>query len=360
MKPLNILTVVGARPQFIKAAPLTSALSSAGHKEYFLHTGQHYDAEMSETFFKELNLPAPDANLGIGSGSHCQQTGQMLIDIGHYITNQNPDCVIVYGDTNSTLAAAMAAAKLNVSVVHVEAGLRSFNKKMPEEINRILTDHVSRFLFCPSQVAVNNLKREGIFKNVYLVGDVMYDSLMQNIELAERHSKIIEKLKLKPNCYSLATVHRAENTDDPKRLKSIFSAFEILAKDGIKIIIPLHPRTRKAIKSFNISLKNLHIIDPVPYLDMLNLEKNANIILSDSGGVQKEAYWFGIPAITLRNETEWVETVESGWNKAVGYDTLRIVSTFKSIQPGQRVSHKLNDGLTSERIVKILSNKINF
>ncbi len=358
MKPLNILTVVGARPQFIKAAAVTRSLSSAGHKEYIIHTGQHYDADMSETFFKELNLPAPDVNLGIGSGSHCQQTGQILLEIEHFIINQNPDCMLVYGDTNSTLAVALAAAKLNVAVVHVEAGLRSFNKKMPEEINRILTDHVSSFLFCPSQIAVKNLKREGVIKNVYLVGDVMYDSVMQNVDLAERNSRIIEKLKLKPKSYSLATIHRAENTDDPRRLKSIFSAFEILAKDGIKIIIPLHPRTKKAIRTFNISLMNLHVINPVSYLDMLNLEKNARVILTDSGGVQKEAYWFGIPSITLRDETEWVETVESGWNVLAGCDALRIVSVFKSLEPGQPVSCKLNDGLSAERIVNILSNKI--
>ena len=357
MKALKILTLVGARPQFIKAAPISRALSAAGHEEFLVHTGQHYDKNMSETFFKELNIPTPDVNLGIGSGSHGEQTGRMLMNIEPIVIAQRPDFVCVYGDTNSTLAGALAAAKLNVPVAHVEAGLRSFNRKMPEEINRILTDHISSLLFCPTPVAVGNLEKEGISKNVHLVGDVMYDSVKQNAELADRQSKIHEKFSVRSKSYALATVHRAENTDDPGRLKRICSALEQLTDEGFDVILPLHPRTRKKLKSLDLSLKKLQVIDPVSYLDMLKLETRAGIILTDSGGVQKEAYWLGVPCITLRDETEWVDTVESGWNVLVGCDTTRIVATVKSSVLEKRPPQVFDDESASEKIVNIFSSK---
>ena len=354
---MKILTVVGARPQFIKAAPISRALSTAGHEEFLVHTGQHYDKNMSETFFEELNISEPDVNLGIGSGSHAYQTGQMLMKIETVIMDQCPDYVCVYGDTNSTLAGALAAAKLNVPVAHVEAGLRSFNQKMPEEINRILTDHLSCLLFCPTAVAVKNLEKEGITQNVCLVGDVMYDSVKQNAERAVRQSTILEKLDVREQSYVLATVHRAENTDDPRRLKNIFNALGQLAHQGLHVILPLHPRTRKNLKSFVLSVKNLHIIDPVAYLDMLNLEQKARVILTDSGGVQKEAYWFGVPCITLRNETEWIETVETGWNTLAGCDQQRIVSAFKSALIQKRPAPVFDDESATQKIVKQISSE---
>jgi UDP-N-acetylglucosamine 2-epimerase len=328
---MKLLSVVGARPQFIKAATLCRALRSAQHEEVLVHTGQHYDYAMSEVFFEELGIPAPKYNLGVGSAAHGAQTAQMLAGIEKVLQSELPKGVIVYGDTNSTLAGALAAAKLHIPVIHVEAGLRSFNRRMPEEINRVLTDHLSTLLMCPTQTAIDNLRTEGICNGVFLVGDVMEDGFY---EMAERAggADVLEKIGSAAGEYYLATVHRAENTDDPNRLVSILSAFAAL---GERVIFPVHPRTRKKITDLVGTIhplreaKNVQLIDPVGYLEMVALEKHARMILTDSGGVQKEAYWLGVPCVTLREETEWVETVSSGWNRLAGTDTGRILSAAR-------------------------------
>jgi len=329
---MKIASIVGARPQFIKASSVSKALRQSKHQEFMIHTGQHYDYEMSRVFFNEMELPEPDLNLEVGSGSHGKQTGEMLIQIEKILMAEKPDCVLVYGDTNSTLAGALAAAKLHIPVAHVEAGLRSFNRKMPEEHNRVLTDHMSDFLFCPTKTSVNNLKNEGITREVHLVGDVMYDSILHHIKLAENKSDVLDRLKLEPKCYALATVHRAENTDDPDRLKNIIETLELINQET-KVIFPAHPRTQKYLKNSELKFQHLTLkfIDPVSYLDMLLLEKNANMILTDSGGLQKEAYWFNIPCITLRDETEWVELVEYGVNTVVGNDRESIYQAYQKM-----------------------------
>lgn len=319
---MKIITIIGARPQFIKAAPVSKVLRESGHQEYLVHTGQHYDTNMSQVFFDELQIPEPDVNLGVGSGSHGWQTGQMLMALERVIQEVKPDWVLVYGDTNSTLAGALAAVKLHILIAHVEAGLRSFNREMPEEINRVLTDHCSDLLFCPTQTAVDNLAKEGITKGVHLVGDTMYDAVIQFSEIARSRSTILEKLGLGPKEYLLATIHRPYNTDNPENLHSILSAFTEIDEP---IIFPVHPRTRQCLSDLKLKTDNLklRLLEPVGYLDMLVLEKNAKAILTDSGGMQKEAYFLRVPCITLRTETEWVETVEAGWNVAVGADRKR-------------------------------------
>jgi UDP-N-acetylglucosamine 2-epimerase len=287
--------------------------------ETLVHTGQHYDDCMSGVFFRDLEIPEAKYNLGVGSGTHGYQTGEMLKGIENLLVAEKHDLVLVYGDTNSTLAGALAAAKLHIPVAHVEAGLRSFNRQMPEEINRVMTDHVSTFLFCPTDTAVQNLSREGINDGVYLTGDVMYDALVQNICLAEKRSDVLLRYGLKDKQYFLATVHRAENTDNVERLRGILCALMELVYSGRTIVFPLHPRTRKLVDGLDIQqLDRLILLPPVSYLDMLCLEKHAKVILTDSGGVQKEAFWLAVPCVTLRNETEWVETVKSGWNLLVG------------------------------------------
>ncbi len=318
---MKIITIVGARPQFIKAAAVSRMLrSTEGVKEILVHTGQHYDANMSDVFFEELEIPRPDYNLGIGSGTHGAQTGKMLEAIEKVLLEEKPDWVLVYGDTNSTLAGALAAVKLHIPVAHVEAGLRSFNRHMPEEINRVLTDHASDLLFAPTKTAVINLRHEGIpEERIKLVGDVMYDAALFYGKRAERQSQILNKLGLKPKGYVLATVHRAENTDDPVRLKVIFDALCEIARE-IKVVLPLHPRTREALIKSGIYDKvasGICLTEPVGYLDMVMLEKNACLIATDSGGVQKEAFFYRVPCVTLREETEWVELVELGWNLVV-------------------------------------------
>ena len=397
---MKIVTVVGARPQFIKASPVSRALRQSGHQEFMIHTGQHYDYEMSRVFFDEMKLPEPDVNLEVGSGSHAKQTGEMLIQIENILIAEKPDWALVYGDTNSTLAGALAAVKLHIPVAHVEAGLRSFNREMPEEHNRVLTDHISDLLFCPTKTAVGNLINEG-FKNIAgdgnliestnsrspdsfslpliaNVGDVMYDSVLHNIKLAEKNSRVLDRLKIKPRNYVLATVHRAENTDDHERLMSIFEAFTQIAQDELPVIIPLHPRTRQCLKNSKFKIDGfvkspktpsplmgegrgegektpLRIIDPVSYLDMLMLEQNAKAILTDSGGMQKEAYFLGVPCVTLRTETEWVETVETGWNVIVGADREKIVEAarcFKSEKPRPEL---YGNGKASQKIVQVLA-----
>ncbi|GAB6173053.1 UDP-N-acetylglucosamine 2-epimerase (non-hydrolyzing) [Paradesulfitobacterium aromaticivorans] len=329
---MKILTVVGARPQFIKAAPVSRLLRQHCH-EILVHTGQHYDANMSDVFFRELEIPRPDYQLGVGSGSHGAQTGAILEKIEQVIIEESPTAVLVYGDTNSTLAGALAAAKLHVPVLHMEAGLRSFNRLMPEEINRVLTDHISEMLFGPTDTAVANLEAEGIRERVYQIGDVMYDAFLFNAELAQRNSGILHKLGLDAKGYLLCTIHRAENTDNIKRLSAILSA---ITQSAQPVVLPLHPRTRKIIGENNLQAfigKNVTITDPVGYLDMISLEQNALKILTDSGGVQKEAYFAEVPCITLRDETEWVETVAVGWNTLAGADTAKIIRAVEKFTP---------------------------
>jgi UDP-GlcNAc3NAcA epimerase len=325
---LKIVSIVGARPQFIKAAVLSRELRKE-HTEILVHTGQHYDENMSAVFFEELGIPEPEYSLRVGSGLHGAQTGAMLSAIEKVLIKEAPDWVVVYGDTNSTLAGALAAVKLHVRVAHVEAGLRSFNRAMPEEINRVLTDHISTLLFCPTQTAVNNLKTEGIIEGVHLVGDLMFDALMWAVEKAKNRPDPLVRLKLHPGEYLLATVHRAENTDDPARLSGILQAFHSLAEP---VIWPVHPRTRKKLAEVGfVPGPHIRLIEPVGSLDMARLESAARAILTDSGGVQKEAMWLHAPCITLRDETEWVETVQVGANQLCGADPQKIISAVKEL-----------------------------
>jgi UDP-GlcNAc3NAcA epimerase len=334
---VKIMTVVGARPQFIKAAAVSREIAKRPEmKEIIIHTGQHYDESMSRIFFEELAIPVPDYHLGIGSGTHGAQTGAMLEKIEAVLLDEKPDWVLVYGDTNSTLAGTLAAVKLHIPIAHVEAGLRSFNRAMPEEINRIIADKLSSILFCPSQTAVNNLAHEGITQGVHLVGDVMYEALLFAAEQADRRSNILETLRLEKKNYLLVTVHRAENTDNRERLSNIMQALECLAKRET-VVFPIHPRTQKALEQmgydFNNSefrIQNLKFTDPIGYLDMIILEQSARVILTDSGGVQKEAYWLSVPCVTLRDETEWVETVETGWNRLAGTEPDRIIQAVNA------------------------------
>lgn len=348
---MKVVSVVGARPQFIKAAAVSRVLRRQ-HEEVLLHTGQHYDDLMSDVFFRELDLPRPDVNLGVGSASHGRQTGEMLIGIERVLQEERPDWVLIYGDTNSTLAGALAAAKLGIPLAHVEAGLRSFNRTMPEEINRVVADRLSDLLFCPTQTAVENLAREGITSGVHLVGDVMYDILLWSLPLAERRSGILERLGVVPGTYLLATIHRAGNTDIRENLSAIVAG---LNATGEPVVFPLHPRTRRALTRWGIvPAENVRLIEPVGYLDMLVLERNARLILTDSGGVQKEAYWLGVPCLTLREETEWVETVEAGWNILVGTSVERLIEAVHTFRPrGDRPAF-FGDGRAGEKIVEAL------
>jgi UDP-N-acetylglucosamine 2-epimerase (non-hydrolysing) len=346
---MKILTVVGARPQFIKCAPVSRELRKE-HEEVLVHTGQHYDREMSDLFFEELKIPRPDHNLGIGSGPHGRQTGAMLAGIEEVILAEEPDCVLVYGDTNSTLAGALAAAKLHVPVAHVEAGLRSFDRRMPEEINRVLTDHCSDLLLCPTETAVENLQREGITAGVHLTGDVMVDALLQHAEVA-RASPVLADLGL--DQYRLATVHRAENTDDPARLAAIMRALGDLGD----VVLPCHPRTEKMLKNAGLyeeANRRIRLIPPVGYLEMLALESGAKTILTDSGGVQKEAYVLGVPCITMRETTEWVETVEDGWNVLVGSDYDAIVRAARTFAPERERSDVFGKGEAARAIAAVI------
>lgn len=298
---MKIISIVGARPQFIKCAPLSRELRKV-HQEILVHTGQHYDPDMSDIFFEELNIPKPDYNLGIGSGNHGEQTGKMLTEIEKVILKEQPDLMLVYGDTNSTLAGALAAVKHRIRVAHVEAGLRSFDRNMPEEINRVLIDHISDILFCPTQTAVDNLSKEGITQGVNLVGDVMLDALTYNLEVAKKKSRIIEELELEERKYLVTTVHRPGNTDSIDNMRSIIEA---LGESGMPVVFPVHPRTEKFLQEYGLLMPaNVRLIKPLGYLDMLMLMANARKILTDSGGVLKEAYMLGVPCITLRENTD--------------------------------------------------------
>jgi len=359
---LKIVSVVGARPQFIKAAAVSRVLrSTEGVNEILVHTGQHYNANMSDVFFEELEIPRPDYNLGIGSGTHGAQTGKMLEAIEKVLMEEKPDWVLVYGDTNSTLAGALAAVKLHIPVAHVEAGLRSFNRRMPEEINRVLTDHASDLLFAPTKTAVENLRHEGIpEERIKLVGDVMYDAALYYAKKAERQSQILNKLGLNPKEYILATVHRAENTDDPVRLRVIFDAFCEIARE-IKVVLPLHPRTREAlIKSgmYDKVASCICLTEPVGYLDMVMLEKNARLIATDSGGVQKEAFFYRVPCVTLREETEWVELVELGWNflaRPISKETIIAAIRYNYRNHDGSEYFPYGKGKSAEKILHFLS-----
>jgi len=361
---MHLLTIIGARPQFIKAAVLSRYIrenSSLGIKETLLHTGQHYDQNMSDVFFEEMDIPKPDINLHTGSGSHGKTTGIMLQKIEETIIEQKPDAVLVYGDTNSTLAGALAASKLHVPVAHVEAGLRSFMMIMPEEQNRRLTDHLSTWLFCPTQTAIDNLSYEGINnfygaalpssdkKCVVLTSDIMYE--------ASLYYRKKSNLIIKENIFILMTIHRAENTDDPVRLTSIVNAVNKL-KD-FNIIFPVHPRTRKILEQQNL-LFNSHVkmIEPVGYLEMIAYESACSAVITDSGGVQKEAFFFRKPCITMRDSTEWIELVETGWNTLTGTDSDKIVNAVKNLHTPAEYPNLYGDGKCAEKICDVLtSNK---
>ena len=343
------MSIVGARPQFVKAAVLSRALRQR-HREIIVHTGQHYDDCMSGRFFRELGLPTADHELGVGSGSHAQQTGAMLVGIEDAIVHERPDAVVVLGDTNSTIAGALAAAKIGVPVAHVEAGLRSQNRAMAEEINRVVVDHLSEWLFCPSENAATNLQAEGVSRGVHVVGDLMAEAL--DLAAHVDTSEWMATIGIRPGEYLLATIHRAENTDDARRLRALVDAF---ARIDETIVLPMHPRTKQAMRGLGLAWSaNVRAIDPVGYLEMVALERHARMILTDSGGVQKEAYWLGVPCATLRDETEWTETVGAGWNVLVGADPNRIVAAVTSFAPPPERPSLYVDGRASERIAAIL------
>ncbi len=344
---IRLVSVVGARPQFIKAFPFSKAVrANPGFEEILVHTGQHYDSYMSDIFFAELAIPPPHYHLDIHGGSHGAMTGRMLAAIEDVLCAERPDAVVVFGDTNSTLAGALAAAKLAIPIVHVEAGLRSFNRSMPEEINRVVADRLSSVLLCPTSAAIENLAREGITEGVHKTGDLMSDATRLASGLAEKHSDILEQLGIAPHRYGVATIHRAENTDDPQRLRQI-AAFLATQAQTQPIILPLHPRTRDAAKAAGIDFASngVSVIEPVGFLDMCRLLKSANVVLTDSGGLQKEAYFHRVPCVTLRNETEWVETIACGWNR---------LWTVADYRPRRDIS-EYGDGHAAEEILTILS-----
>ncbi|HOI60546.1 MAG TPA: UDP-N-acetylglucosamine 2-epimerase (non-hydrolyzing) [Methanoculleus sp.] len=351
---MKIVSIVGARPQFIKCAPVSRELRKE-HEEILVHTGQHYDHGMSAVFFEELAIPEPDYNLGIGSGTHGRQTGAMLGAIEDVLEKEEPEIVLVYGDTNSTLAGALAAAKMHVPVAHVEAGLRSFDRRMPEEVNRVLTDHASDILFCPTATAVRNLAAEGVTEGVFLVGDVMVDAMNHNRAIAEERSRILEDAGVRPGEYLVVTVHRPSNTDSRENMAAIIGA---LGEAGVPVVFPVHPRTRKFLLGYDLLAampENIRITEPLGYLDMLRLMAHAKKILTDSGGVQKEAYMLGVPCITLRENTEWVETVEAGWNVLVGAEREGIVDVIRQFSPGFLQKRIFGEGDASLRIREILT-----
>ncbi len=349
---MKVVSIVGARPNFVKLAPVSEALRKRCD-EVVIHTGQHYDYEMDKLFFDELQLPVPAYHLEVGSGSHGAQTAEMLIGIEAALLDEQPDAVLVFGDTNTTFAGAYAAAKIQMKVGHVEAGLRSFNRAMPEEINRVLTDHCSDLLFCPTETAVGNLATEGITTGVSLTGDVMVDALRTHIKMAETSSHVLDNLALTPREYYLATIHRPSNTDVERNLKDIIETFAEIAN----VVFPCHPRTERFLRQYGLweyAMSHLNVIRPAGYFDMIVLEKNAQLILTDSGGVQKEAYILNVPCITLRNETEWVETVEDGWNILVGNDRDKILNAVAQFSPPRAQRHVFGRGDAGTRIAATL------
>jgi len=354
---MKIMTIVGTRPEFIQLGPLSKEIRKQD-EELIVHSGQHYNEEMSKYFFDELNLPNPDYNLNVGSGTQGYQTGEMIKKIESVLLKEKPDIVVVFGDTNTTFGGAYAAVKLHVKVAHVEAGLRSFNKDMPEEINRLLSDRISDLLFAPTETAVINLKNEGIGKGVFQVGDVMYDSIIQNTKVASRKSDILMKLGLEQGNYNVLTIHRPENTDNYEKMGDIF---QTLISSGKKFIFPVHPRTRKCLIEYGllntISESNIECISPLGYYDFIVLMKNSLKILTDSGGVQKQAYFLKIPCITLRGETEWVETVEDGWNIIVGSKPNKLLEAIDNFIPSNIQTNPFGNGKASQKIVNILQSQ---
>lgn len=359
---MKIVTVVGARPQFIKAAAVSRAIRTSQSPqlcEVLVHTGQHYDEKMSDVFFVELGIAPPAYNLAIAGGMHGAMTGRMMEALEPVLMKERPDCVLIYGDTNSTLAAALVASKLHFPIAHVEAGLRSFNMRMPEEVNRVLADRVSTTLLCPTDAAVRNLASEGITKNVHLVGDVMYDVALYFGKVAETNSTILSRLNISRGGFVLATCHRAENTDDANNLAEILRGLSVLTTDE-HVVLPLHPRTLAKIREFGLEklLEGITVTEPVSYLDMICLEKNARAIVTDSGGVQKEAFFYRVPCITTREQTEWVETVDSGWNVLVGANADAMITAVR--ESGSRrpsAIHPYGDGRAAEIIVQLLSRR---
>jgi UDP-GlcNAc3NAcA epimerase len=358
-KPVKIITVVGARPQFIKAAAVSRAITRefAGRcHEVLVHTGQHYDESMSQIFFDELGIPAPAHHLEISGGGHGAMTGRMLQSLEVVFQKEKPDWVLIYGDTNSTLAAALAAAKLNIPVAHVEAGLRSFNMRMPEEVNRIVADRVSTLLLCPTQAALDNLRAEGMARGVHLVGDVMYDVSLHYRDLARASSQVMERLQLTEGRFALATCHRAENTDDPARLTAILGGLSEVAR-AFPVVLPLHPRTRKIIADRGLQdlLGGITLTEPLSFMDMVRLEQSARVVVTDSGGVQKEAYFYGVPCVTMRDQTEWTETVDLGWNTLVGADKDRIAAASLAARaPAGEQARPYGDGKAAEAVIRTL------
>jgi len=350
----KILTVVGARPQFIKIAPVSKILRKH-FSETLVHTGQHYDIQMSEVFFKELNIPIPDINLNVGSGSHAKQTSDIIQGIENILIEKKPDLLLVYGDTNSTLAAALAAVKLHIPIAHVEAGLRDIDLFQPEEVNRRLTDVVSDYLFTPSLSASENLYKENIYNGVYFVGDVMYDAIIQNQKKAEDCSSILKDYNLIPNEYYLATIHRPHNTDNPNVLRSIINAFNKLDK---LVLFPVHPRTQKVINSMELNYSNLIVTIPLGYYDFLKAELNAYKIITDSGGVQKEAYLINKPCVTIDYTSPWLETFTDGWNILSGPNTEEIIDAVSQSNGSTNHSDWYGDGHASEKIVSYLINQL--
>jgi len=345
---VRVTSIVGARPQFIKAAPLLRELAKS-HTSTLVHTGQHYDPAMSAVFFDELELPAPDHHLGVGSGRHGAQTAAMLERIDPVLADGRPDWVVVFGDTNSTLAGALAASKRCVKLAHVEAGLRSFDRRMPEEINRVIADHLADVRLCPSGAAADNLAREGVHSGVYVVGDLMAESLMSTIGRARAASSVLERFGVREGQFLLLTMHRAGSADDPATVARVVDA---AAAGGEPVVFPVHPRTRRVLDGAAPS--NVHVVEPVGYLDMLQLQSTARLVLTDSGGVQKEAYWLGTPCVTLRDETEWTETVAAGWNCLVGTDRPRIEEAIRSFKPSSP-RPEVDDAMhVARRIVDIL------
>jgi UDP-N-acetylglucosamine 2-epimerase len=353
---MKVISIVGARPEFIQSTPLSKALRKEC-QELLVHTGQHYDYRMSQTFFDELGIPAPDYNLEVGSNSHAQQTAEILVRLEPVFLKEKPDIVIIRGDTNSTLAGALAASKLHIPIAHVEAGERSFNRQMPEEINRLVADRISDWHFCASHAAVNHLAAEGIIDSVHWVGDVMFDAILTNLPLAREKSNILQSLELNRQKYVLVTVHRAANTDDPERLSVIVNQLNQMNE---KIIFPAHPRTRNAIQQLSLEIANhVSIIDPVGYFDMMMLEENARLIVTDSGGVQREAYMLCVPCLTLRDETEWTETIETGWNQLVDLGSENLTEIWHSVNHPLEHPPIFGDGTAGEKVVNLLFENIN-
>jgi UDP-N-acetylglucosamine 2-epimerase len=353
---VKVASVVGARPQFIKAAPVSKEVR-AHNEEVLVHTGQHYDENMSEAFFRVLEIPEPDYNLEVGSGSHATQTAEMMRGLEGVFEKEKPGFVLVYGDTNSTIAGGLTAAKMGIPLGHVESGLRSYNRSMPEEINRVVTDHLASVLFCPTQTSVDNLAREGITRGVHLVGDVMYDVALQMAQAA-RGRNVAERFGVRRGEYLLATIHRPSNADDREVLTGIVEA---LVKCGRTIVFPVHPRTRRSLQAFGLwdaLASSVKVLDPVDYLDFLALLMNAAKVVTDSGGVQKEAYFFGVPCITLRDETEWIETIEDGWNALVGTETEDILHAIEHFNPSGTKSKSFGDGHAAERIARIIDKMV--